>query len=164
MKRRILLLGLVMFLFVAVVVYLLAPLRQFNLATGIYTYDPRTDQPSSLFLANRPDVVLLDILTKQIEKDGTYPPSVKAKVVKVEPIRVDVSTYTDWQAYAFVTTRFDYADGTSRVEEFRFHSVSSGGAWLPIVGDITIRAYYARLVGCKEIPEEPAGKSVCGIQ
>ena len=164
MKRRILFLGLAVFLLVAVVVYLLSPLRQFNLVTGIYTYDPRTDQPSSLFLANRPDVVFLDVLTKQIEKDGTYPPSTKAKVVKVEPIKVDVSTYTDWQAEAYVTTRLDYADGTSRVEEFRFHSGGSEGAWLPIVGDITIRAVFGRLVGCKEILDEPAGKSVCGLQ
>jgi hypothetical protein len=113
MKRQILTGGLVGFLFVAVVAYLLLPLRQFNLATGVYTYNPRTDQPSSLFLVNRPDGVLLDTLAKQIEKDGTYPPNAKAKVTKVEPIKVDVTTYTDWQAYAYVTTQLVYADGTS---------------------------------------------------
>lgn len=164
MKTRILFLGLAVFLLVAVVMHVMSPLRQFNLATGVYTYDPRTDQPSSLFLVNRPDAALLDILTKQIEKDGTYPPNAKTKVTKVEPIKVDVTTYTDWQAYAYVITRLDYADGTSRVEEFRFHSVSSGGAWLPFIGDIAIASYYARLIGCKQIPDEPTGNSVCEIQ
>jgi hypothetical protein len=163
MKKRILVLALVGCLFVAIVGYLLVRISRFNAVTGIYTYDPRTDQPSNLFLANRPDVVLFDALSKQIEKDGTYPPNARAKVVKVEPVKVDVSTYTDWQAYAYVTTRLEYADGTTRFEEFRFHSGGSEGAWLPFVGDITIRAQYRRLAGCREIPEEPS-KSVCGLE
>ncbi len=163
MKKRILILALVGCLLVAIVGYLLVLISHFNPVTGIYTYDPRTAQPSSLFLANRPDVVLFDTLTKQIEKDGTYPPSAKAKVVKVEPVKVDLSTYTDFQAYAYVTTRLDYADGSSRFEEFYFHSGGSEGAWLPIVGDVTIRAVFGRLVGCREIPEEPS-KSECGLE
>jgi hypothetical protein len=151
-------------LFAAIAGVLLVLITHFNPLTGVYTYDPRTDQPSRLVLANRPDLVFIDALTKQLERDGTYPPNATANVVRVEPIRVAVSTYTDWQAEAFVTTRLDYADGSSRVEEFRFHSVGSEGAWLPLVGDITYHAFYARLAGCKEIPDEPAGKSVCGIQ
>jgi hypothetical protein len=138
-------------------------ITHFNPLTGVYTYDPRTDQPSDLILANRPDLVFLDVLTKQIEKDGTYPPNAAATVVKVEPIQVAVSTYTDWQAFAFLTTRLDYADGTSKVEEFSFHSVGSQRAWLPIVGEITYHNYYARLIGCNEIPDEP-GKSTCVIR
>lgn len=142
MKRRcILVSGLVVCLFVTVAGVLLVLITHFNPLTGVYTYDPRTDQPSQLLLANRPDLVFVDALTKQLERDGTCPPNATAKVVRVEPIQVAVSTYTDWQAYAFVTTRLDYADGTSRVEEFRFHSVGSEGIWLPLVGDITNHAF-----------------------
>ena len=165
-RKRILVSTLVVCLFVIIAGVLLVRITHFNPLTGVYTYDPRTDQPSDLIVANRPDLVFLDVLTKQIEKDGTYPPNAAAKVVKVEPIQVAVSTYTDWQAFAFVTTRLDYADGTSRVEEFRFHSVGSNGsprAWLPMVGEITYHSYYDRLIGCNQIPDEP-GKSVCGIQ
>jgi hypothetical protein len=163
-RRRILVSALVAGLFVAIAGVWLALIIHFNPLTGVYTYDPRTDQPSQLLLANRPDLVFVDVLTKQIERDGTYPPYAKATVVRVEPIRVAVSTYTDFQAYAFVTTRLDDADGTSRVEEFRFQSVSSEGISLPVVSGITYHAYFARLGWCKVVSEEPAGKSVCGIQ
>ena len=165
MKRhRILVSALVVCLLVALAGVWLALIVHLNPLTGVYTYDPRTNQPSNLVLANRPDLVFVDVLTKQIETDGTYPPYAKAKVVRVEPIRVAVSTYTDFQAYAFVTTRLDYADGTSRVEEFRFQSASSDGISLPLVNGITYHAFFARLGRCEVIPEEPAGKSVCGIQ
>jgi hypothetical protein len=153
---------LVIVMLVIVASVLLVRITHFNPITGVYTYDPRTDQPSSLILANRPDLVLLDVLTNQINRDETYPPTAVAKVVKIEPIRVEVSTFTDFQAYAFVTTRFYYADGASRVEEFRFQSVSSDGISLPIINGFTYHAFFGRLSQCNILPSEP-GKSVCAI-
>src|SRR5260221_1210640 len=98
-RRRIFVSALVACLLVFIAGMLLVQISHFNPLTGVYTYDPRTDQPSRLVLANRPDLVLVDALTKQLERDGTYPPNAPSNVVSVEPIRVDVSTYTDWQAY-----------------------------------------------------------------
>ena len=161
--RRNLVSALVVCLLVSMVGVLLIQITHFNPLTGIYTYDPRTDKPSPLILANRPDLVFVEVLTKLLAKDGTYPPSAIVEVIKVEPIRVAISTYTDWQAYAFVMARLDYADGTSRVEEFRFHSVSSEGIELPYF-DITYHAFYARLTGCQEVPDLGVGQSVCGIE
>jgi hypothetical protein len=163
-KSRIFVSALVACLLVSIAGVLLVQMTHFNPLTGIYTYDPRTDQPSRLVLANRPDLVLVDALTKQLARDGTYPPNAAVSVTGVEPIQVAVSTYTDWQAYAFVTTRLDYANGTARIEEFRFHSVASEGASLPYHIDLTYHAFYGRLAECSEIPGEPAGKSVCGLQ
>jgi hypothetical protein len=136
----------------------------FNPLTGVYTYDPRTDQPGDLVLASRPDVVFVEALTKQIERDETYPPDAASKVVAIMPIRVALSLHTDWQVYAYVTTRLNYADGTSRVEEFRFFSQNQQRAWLPWVGDIVAyHVYYAPLTGCQEAPGQPA-QSVCDMQ
>ncbi len=117
-------------------------LTHFNPLNGFYTYDPRSEQPSNFFLANHPDIVIVNRLNKQIEQYDTYPPNYNAKVVRVEPVKVAISTYTDWQGYAYVTTRFDYADETSKFEEFRFHSHASKGMWLPVMGGITYHAYY----------------------
>ncbi|MCA1554562.1 MAG: hypothetical protein LC737_09310 [Chloroflexi bacterium] len=140
--------------------WLIVVLTHFDLATGIYNYDPRSEEPSRLFLVNRPDHVLLDVLTKQLQRDGTYPPESRSQVINVQPLRVDVSTYTDWQAYAYITTRLNYADGTWRIIEFRFHSLGSGGIPLPIINDVTIRAYFARVRECRPESEH---KSVCGL-
>jgi hypothetical protein len=140
-------------------------LSHFNPLSGTYTYDPRTDNPSDFFLANRPDVVLVDTLTKQIEREGTYPPNATAKVAKITPLKVDINTYTDWQAYAYIQTRLDYADGTARVETFRFHSGGSEGMLWPLSlgGEITYHAAYGRLAECSELPSEPPGQAVCGL-
>jgi hypothetical protein len=165
MKNRLLTLGVVVSLAVCFIGYLLVSVSHYNFTTGFYSYDPRTDEPSGIFLANRPDRVLVEALTKQVGRDGTYPPAIppnkKVRVIKVEPIRVDIGAQTDWQAYAYVTTRLDYEDGTSRLEEFRFHSSESGGVWLPNIGDVTIRAYYRALADCGE---ESPGKSICEMQ
>ena len=163
-RRRTLLFNLVAGLLVVMAGVLLVRITHFNFLTGDYSYDPRTDQPSRLVLANRPDLVLVDALTKQLDRDGTYPTNATVKVVRIEPIHVAVSIYTDFQVYAFVTTRLAYADGTARIEEFRFHSVGSDGADLPLINGVSYHAFYARLADCREIPGEPAGKSVCGLQ
>ena len=156
-------LGICLALVIAAAVFI--RVTHFNPLTGTYTYDPRTDQPSGFFLANRPDFVLVDALTKQIQRDGTYPPNAAAKVVKITPLNVDIGTYTDWQAYAYIRTRLDYADGTTRVETFRFHSGGSQGMLWPLSpgGEITYHAIYGRLTECSELPDEPSGQAVCGL-
>jgi hypothetical protein len=143
--------------------FLLVRLTHFNPLTGTYTYDPRTDTPSNFFLANRPDLVLVDALTKQIARDGSYPPNASAKVAKITPLKVDISTYTDWQAYAYINTRLDYTDGTARIETFRFHSSGSEGMFWPLAGDITFHATYGRLTGCQELPNEWLPQAECGL-
>jgi hypothetical protein len=166
-RRGTFILILIMGLYVVGFSYLLVRLAHFNPLTGTYTYDPRTDTPSNFFLANRPEVVLVDTLTKQIQRDGTYPPNATTPVAKITPLKVDISTYTDWQAYAYINTRLDYTDGTVRIETFRFHSSGSEGmvlVWpLSLVADITFHATYGRLTSCQELPNELPPQAACGL-
>jgi hypothetical protein len=134
----------------------------FNPVTGVYSYDPRTEQPNSFFLQNRPDDVLVQTLMRQIEKDGSYPAGATSKLTKVEPVHVDLSIYSDWAAEAKVTTRLYYDDGSVTTEVFRFFDVGSMGMFMPFVPgqELSTHAYFDRLARCAS---EGPGVSYCGV-
>jgi hypothetical protein len=137
----------------------------FNALTGVYTYDPRREQPNGFFLSNKPDEVLVQTLTQQIATDGSYPAGATQKIIRVEPIRVEVSTYSDWAAEARVTTRLTYQDGAVATEVFRFRDAGSNGMVMPIAPgmEMSIHARFGRLAGCQPDPPAGTGASYCGL-
>jgi hypothetical protein len=141
---------------------LLLSVLHFNPVIGVYSYDPRHEQPNEFFLRNRPDDVLVQTLAKQIERDGSYPPGSTVKLVRIEPIHVDLATYSDWATEARVTARLYYEDGTASMEVFRFRDAGSEGMLMPIAPgmEMSIRAQFGRLAGCTR--EQP-GASYCGL-
>jgi hypothetical protein len=116
----------------------------------------------SFFLSTRPDEVLVQTLASQVEPGGSYPAGVKAKLIKVEPIRVEVATYSDWAAEARVTTRLYYQDGTIATEVFRFRDAGSEGMPMPIAPgmEMSIHARFGQLAGCLS---DGVGMSYCGL-
>ena len=95
----------------------------FNVITGEYAYDPRTDTPSRLVFQNTPESVLIEVLSKQIQRDGTYPPG--APPIKgYEPIHTQVNLYTDWLGMARVTMLLEYASGEQVEENFRLMAIN----------------------------------------
>ena len=127
----------------------LFPVWHFNPFTGTYTYDPRWDRPGLLVTFDRPDERLLEVLNRQIARDGTYPPGASAKTTKVELTQVRMELYTDWYPTTTVTAVLHYADGSSRLMDFSFHG--TGGAGLE-VGSFAVAYFntYARLGHCFE--------------
>ncbi len=137
-------------------------LLHFDLVRGVYSYDPRSQQPSTLFLSNRPEQILVESLARQTEKDGSYPPGEKRKLVRVEPLHVELATYSDWASEARVTVRLEYSDGTSAIELFRFRDSGSEGILMPVApgGEMSIHARFGNLGECSS---EGPGKSYCGL-
>lgn len=135
----------------------------FNPLTGVYFYDPQNDRPNSFFLSNRPERILVQSLLKQVERDGGYPPGEKRKLIKVEPVRVDLATYSDWATEAKVTTRLQYQDGTVFLEVFRFRDSGSEGMLMPVVpgGEMSIHARFGNLGECSR---EGLDSSYCALK
>ncbi len=137
-------------------------LFHFDPVRGIYSYDPRSGQPSTLFLSNRPEQVLVESLAKQTQRDGSYPPGEKRELVRVEPVHVELATYSDWATEAKVTVRLEYNDGTSVTELFRFRDSGSEGMLMPVApgGEMSIHARFGHLGDCLR---EGQGKSYCAL-
>ncbi len=134
----------------------------FNPFTGTYSYDPRTETPISFFALNRPEEVLVQTLQRQIARDGSYPAGGAQKLIAIEPVRVEVSIYSDWAAFARVTTRLHYQDGSVSTEAFRFRDAGSLGMLNPIApgGEMSIYPRFGNLGDCQP---EAAGSSYCGF-
>ncbi len=124
----------------------LLPLRHFNPFTGSYIYDPRNDGPSIFIAAPRPDQRLLDVLNRQITRNGTYPPGASLKAVGVELTRVQMELYTDWYPATEVRAMIKYADGSSRTIDFEFTGAGGVG-----IGPLATANYYPRLSLCREV-------------
>ncbi len=138
-------------------------LMHFDPSTGVYSYDPQKEEPNSFFLANRPERLLTQSLMMQSERDGGFPSGAKRKLVKIEPVRVDLATYSDWAAEASVMARLEYDDGTVSVEMFRFRDTGSEGMLMPIApgGEMSVHARFDRLGDCKS---DGVGKSYCEVE
>lgn len=130
------------------------------LASGMYTYDPRRDQPSRYIVENRPEAVLLTTLQQQIARDGTYPRDAPARIVALEPTNVELQINTDWHAVAYVTMLLRYEDGTEHQENFEFQSLNSQSFDLPLLPDIALRNTFGNVMTCRKIT---AAKSYCSI-
>ncbi|HEY0739323.1 MAG TPA: hypothetical protein VGD69_30655 [Herpetosiphonaceae bacterium] len=129
-------------------------------ANRVYTYDPRRDQPNQLIVENRPETVLIAALQKQIARDGTYPQDATARIVNLEPTRVELQIGTDWHAVAYVSMLLRYDDGTERQEMFEFQSLNSEGFDLPLLPDVALHNTFGRLTTCRKIT---AIKSYCSV-
>jgi hypothetical protein len=134
----------------------------FNPFTGTYSYDPRTEKPIGFFALNRPEDVLVQTLQRQIARDGSFPAGDAQKLIAIEPVRVEVSIYSDWAASARVTTRLHYQDGSVSTEAFRFRDAGSLGMLNPIApgGEMKIYPRFGNLGDCQP---EAAGSSYCGF-
>jgi hypothetical protein len=126
-------------------------------AHGTYTYDPRRSQPPRLIAENQPDAVLIAALQQQLARDGTYPKTALARVIRIEPTQVQMHLITDWQASVQVATLLHYHDGTIRQEVFHFHAMQSQS--LPFI-DTAVRNVFGRLGTCT--PTAP-GVSHCPV-
>ncbi len=146
-----------------IAIVLLVLVAHFNPLTGVYSYDPRHEEPNGFFVVNRPEATLAQKIKQQIAQAGSYPPGIEDRIVGIEPVRVDVATYSDWAAEARVTTQLVYANGTVATEVFRFRDAGSEGMLMPIAPgtEMSIRARFGNLADC--VPQEP-GKSYCDIK
>jgi hypothetical protein len=139
------------------------PIQHYNPITGMYTYNPRVDEPSSWVLENRPETVLVDEILPRILENGTYPASARSLLVDVEAMRVRLNLRTDWQVVAHVTTWLHYADGTTQPHEFSFHSMNASSTDNPLF----LVAFHAKYgasssVRCSPDPGTP-GVSYCNL-
>ncbi|MBV9786734.1 MAG: hypothetical protein JOZ51_01060 [Chloroflexi bacterium] len=130
------------------------------ITSGMYTYDPRRDQPSHLIVENRPEMVLLATLQQQIAQDGTYPPDAALRIVALEPTKVELQIGTDWHAIAYVTMLLRYDNGIEQHEIFEFQSLDSEGFDLPLLPDIALHNTFRPLTACRKITLD---KSYCPV-
>ncbi len=125
MRARRSLFGLLVLTTLCGIIYWLVPLHHFDFVKGTYAYDPRSDAPSALILANRPETFVVQLLIGKIQNGEPFPSKALQNVVSIEPTQVVVFFYTDWYAFAHVTIKFTYSDSTTNNEVFRLKAPSS---------------------------------------
>ena len=138
---------------------LFTPLFHFNVFSGDYSYDPRSQTPDSQLLVNRPETYLIRYIENEITQGRTYPSTAASKLVKIIPIKVAANFYTDYRPQATVTVLLQYADNSQKQEVFRLDAAGAEGySGLPT---FSFHARYAPLQACSK---ESANTSYCSLQ
>ncbi|MBF6613071.1 MAG: hypothetical protein IVW55_08080 [Chloroflexi bacterium] len=95
----------------ALVVGLVAAAYPCDIVNGSCRYDPRSQRPSPLFIAQAPEPFVVQYLNGQIKQNGTYPPGATSRVASFTPVLVRAGGfYSDWHVPAQVVVRIGYVD------------------------------------------------------
>ncbi|MBA3468035.1 MAG: hypothetical protein H0T53_00180 [Herpetosiphonaceae bacterium] len=112
-----------------------------QIAGGVYRYDPRAGDPAPGLLRDRPEDSLHYYLDATLLAcDGRHPHVSELPVQRYEVQAVTYDGRSSYHATSLVQARLFYADATSRLVTFRFEAGHNEGDWWYLEHGSTVRA------------------------
>ena len=129
-------------------------------AAGGYSYDPRLPFKNDFLILGRPDAELRPRLDRLVGKVGLSPLDPVQPMVHYEILRVGL--HPRHNSVALVTTRFDYADGSSRTYPvpLAHASLDVFGFWLSYWRDDGLGRLFSDHLVVGQIPFASAGTPI----
>lgn len=96
-----------------------------NYLSATCQYDPRSQQPNTMFIEQPPEPFVVQYIQDQVTQYGTFPPGATSHVVSVTPTLVTAAGFnSDWHVTAHVYIDVGYINGS--VQQQIFNVMANG--------------------------------------
>lgn len=128
-----------------------------QLCSGYYRYDPRTEAPPIGLVLDRPEDSLHYYMDATLAAcNGVYPPVSSQPVQRYEVELVEYLGKSNYHAFSHIHTRLLYADGISVPVTFRFEAGhNEGNLWYLEFGSTVRAGSWIAQGGLLESPNTP---------